>query len=85
MHGNIKFTLCTLDAQGLGGKLHTRFVHLGNKTDGEYFVNDIIPKVIEYLNSNLDIKDLNYGYVLLAQDGRKLTKANKTTILGFGH
>jgi hypothetical protein len=71
-------TICTLDAQGLGKEVHTVFDHLGNKTVGEYFANVIIPEVAEYMNNNLNIKDLKERYLKLAREDLKMAKTNKS-------
>ena len=77
---NIKLynTACSLDAQGLGKEFYTIFKHLENQTVGEYFVNIIIPNIVKYLNTCLNIKDLNEKYLRLAREGlKKISKKNK--------
>ena len=70
-------TACALDAQGMGKELHSIFEHLQNKTVGEYFVTVVIPKVVEYINGKVNVKELNEKYLRLAREGVKATRKNK--------
>ena len=65
-------TTCALDVQGVKDEVHKVIEHLGNRTVGEYFANIIIPKVVEYIEQNVNIKalnELNELYIKLARDG----------------
>ena len=72
-------TKCSLDAQGLKGEVQKVFEHLGNRTVGEYFVYIVISKIVEYLERNLNIKELNEKYLKLAREGFKTAKKHENT------
>ena len=72
-------TTCALDVQVVKDEVHKVVEHLRNKTVGEYFANIIIPKVVEYIEKNVNIKALNELYMKLARDGYNNTKKTKPT------
>ena len=76
-------TVCAMDVQALGIPLKTTFSHLLNLTCAEYFVLNILDKIIGILSKNIDIKMLNEFHRKLAIDGKnasKKEKANKSCV-----
>ena len=52
-------TRCSLTAIGKGGNPQKKVKALDDQTVGEYFVKHLVPKVVDFLSSKLDIKQLN--------------------------
>ena len=52
-------TRCSLDVVAKGNTPQRKFKALDDQTAGEYFVKQIVPKVVEFLASKLDIKKMN--------------------------
>ena len=72
-------TICSLDVQAIGNPTKVKKIYeaLGNVSLGEYFATKIVPKLVEDLNSMLNIKEINEKYMQLAREGYKIAKANK--------
>ena len=60
-------------------EVHKVVEHLGNRTVGEYFANIIIPKVVEHIEKNVNIKAMNEMYMKLAREGYNNAKKTKST------
>ena len=70
-------TVSVMDVQALGIPLKTTFPHLSNLKCAEYFCKNILRKVVEILEKNLDIRKLNDYHRKLAIDGKNAAKKDK--------
>ena len=55
----VRNTKCSLDVAGFHDTVARRFEHLDNQTVGEYFAKNIITKIVEHIEANVDISELN--------------------------
>ena len=71
-------TKCSLDVAGFHDVVAKRFDHLDNLTVGEYFAKNVITKIVEQINANIDITELNNKLRAMANEGKKASKSSKT-------
>ena len=60
----VHVTKCTMDFQACGGESAMKMKALGNKTGGEYFVEIVLPKVVDDVKKLEDINNLNKYYLV---------------------
>ena len=63
-------TKCSLDVAGFHDVVAKRFDHLDNLTVGEYFAKNVITKIVEQINANIDITELNNKLRAMANEGK---------------
>ena len=60
-----------MDFQACGDDAAVKFAALENRTMGEYFVDVVIPKVVNKVKDEVNIAELNMKYKTLAKAGLK--------------
>ena len=70
-------TKCSMDFQGCGNNSDKKHEELNNKTVAKYFVEEVLPYVIDNVKDEVNIEYLNYQYRELARCGLESLQTDK--------